>query len=369
MTTESCCSNEKDQSETCPPPRPEWSVGIIRTAAGEVCRVSTDWSWSDQWGRIKSRISAYRMKYIVIPGLYAVGEPGQESDVFASANYKLSFDILRRSLKGLNAWILVLDTQGINVWCAAGKGTFGTDELVRCIRDTHLDKVISHKRVVVPQLGASGVSAHRVKKESGFRVLFGPVHARDIPVYLRSNYHASGEIRSVKFSLLDRLVLTPMEILPAIKIFLFYTLSVLILFGLQPAGLLFKEAWTGGAPFLFLGVVSIFAGAFITPLFLPFIPFRSFGIKGWIVGMICVLLSLRSLSLLNTSHMLLVILSYIFFPAASSYIALQFTGSTPFTGRSGVQKELKIAIPFYAATLALSSGLFIVYKLKEWGVV
>ena len=71
------------------------------------------------------------MAYTVEPGLYSVGNPGNDSPVLVSANYKLTFDVLRRNLAGLNCWLLILDTKGINVWCAAGKGTFGTDELTK----------------------------------------------------------------------------------------------------------------------------------------------------------------------------------------------------------------------------------------------
>ena len=111
-------------------------------------------------------------------------QPGSGSDVFVSANYKLSFDILRAALKGLDAWVLVLDTKGINVWCAAGKGTFGTDELIRRISEAALERVVSHTRVIVPQLGAPGVSASAVQRATGFRVHYGPVEARDIREYL-----------------------------------------------------------------------------------------------------------------------------------------------------------------------------------------
>ena len=58
------------------------------------------------------------MNYSVPPGLRD-REPTGDSDVFVTANYKLTFDILRRELKGLHAWVLVLDTKSINVWCAA----------------------------------------------------------------------------------------------------------------------------------------------------------------------------------------------------------------------------------------------------------
>lgn len=364
-----CCNPQKDQHGTCRTPMPVWILGVLNTPAGEVCRVSTEWSWPDRWGRIKSRISAFRMKYQVGPGLYAVGEPGRESEVLVTANYKLSFDMLRKALKGLNAWILVLDTKGINVWCAAGKGTFGTGELIRRIRESQIEKIIHHKRVIVPQLGAVGVSAHEVREEIGFSVHFGPVYARDIPAYLRSDYTGSPDMRKIRFSLMDRLVLTPMEVLPAMKNYFIYALLILAIFGLQPGGLGWEKVWAGGSPFLFLGLVSIFAGAFVTPLLLPFIPSRSFGIKGWIAGVVLILPALGLMHWPQTGHGLLILFSSLFFPAVSSYLALQFTGSTPFTGRSGVEKELKIAVPLYGAVLAASFAVLVLFKLKEWGIV
>ena len=94
------------------------------------------------------------MNYRVEPGLYAVGQPDPQSPVLVSANYKLSFDRLRCRLAGLSVWILVIDTNGINVWCAAGKGTFGADEIVRCVESSRLSEVVAHRTLIVPQLGA-----------------------------------------------------------------------------------------------------------------------------------------------------------------------------------------------------------------------
>jgi len=119
------------------------------------------------------------MNYRVDPGLYAIGEPTEESPVFVTANYKLSFDLLRRAVSSIHGWILVLDTLGINVWCAAGKGTFGTDELVDRIQSSGLADVVSHRKLIVPQLGAPGIAAHEVKRRSGFQVIYGPVRAED----------------------------------------------------------------------------------------------------------------------------------------------------------------------------------------------
>jgi CO dehydrogenase/acetyl-CoA synthase delta subunit len=348
---------------------PKFAIGTISTPAGEVYRVSSDWSREDKWGMIKSRTGAFRMNYTVPPGLYAVGEPTAEADVFVTANYKLSFDIVRRELKGINAWVLVLDTKSINVWCAAGKGTFGNDELIRRITATSLDKVVSHRGIILPQLGAVGVHASEIQTKTGFRAVFGPVRAKDIPAYVSAGYKKTTEMSTAKFPILDRLVLTPMEINPAMKKFPWFAAAVLLIFGLQPSGILFASAWHGGLPFLLLGLLSVFIGAFVTPVLLPFVPFRSFAIKGWIMGMLSMAAVMPLVGLSVRNDVLLSLAAWLFFPAMSSYLALQFTGSTTFTGPTGVRKELKIGIPAYLAVAGLSLILTIMYKLKEWELI
>ena len=179
--------------------------------------VAADISRAERWQHFRCRIGGFRDRYTVAPGLYAFGEPGPHDDVLVSANYKLSFDMLRSQLGGLNCWILVLDTKGINVWCAAGKGTFGTEELVRRLFEARLEEVVNHRRLLLPQLGAVGVNAHEVRRRSGFRVSFGPVRAADIREYMQAGYRKTTEMSTVRFTLRDRLVLAPMEINPAMK--------------------------------------------------------------------------------------------------------------------------------------------------------
>jgi len=333
-------------------------------------KTSSAWTQADYFGSLKCRISnPFRMKYKIEPGLYSLGEPDRNSNVFVSANYKLSFDILRKELSGLSAWILVLDTKGINVWCAAGKGTFGTKELVRRINKAGLGGILNHRRIIVPQLGAVGVDADAVFKQTGFKVHFGPVYAKDIKAYLNKGRRKTPEMRKINFSIIDRLVLTPMEIIPAIKKFLIFGIIILLFFGLQSSGILFKNAWLSGMPFLLLGLTSIAGGAFITPILLPFIPFRSFAVKGWIIGILSIMPIIFFLNLPEQRNILIFAAEILFFPMASSYLALQFTGSTTFTNMSGVKKELKIALPVYLISVAVSVILLIIYKLHELAVI
>ena len=207
MSGNDCCSTKTAccSSECCAP-----GDSIIK-------EVSTQLSLGDHLGAWKVRWGIGRMTYTVDPGLYAIGKPDETSPVLVSANYKLTFDNLRKELNGLDCWLLILDTKGVNVWCAAGKGTFGTDELVSQIAKNGLDQVVSHRELVLPQLGAVGVNAHEVQKRSEFSVLYGPVRAADLREYLTSGYQATGDMRTVRFTTLDRLVLTPVELTNALK--------------------------------------------------------------------------------------------------------------------------------------------------------
>lgn len=113
-----------------------------------------------------------------------MGNPDDGSPVLVTANYKLTFDRLRSQLVARDAWLLVLDTKGVNVGCAAAKGTFGTDEVVRCVEASRLSELVSRRVLVLPQLSAVGVCARDVLERTGFRPVFGPVSATDLPAFL-----------------------------------------------------------------------------------------------------------------------------------------------------------------------------------------
>jgi hypothetical protein len=350
--------------------QPPWVAGWIQSPVGPVPRVTTAWSKQERRGRRLCRLwNRFRMRYSVQPGLYAVGSPGPDAPVLVTANYKLSFDLLRRELGGLDAWILVLDTKGINVWCAAGKGTFGTAELVRRVQAARLSELVSPRRLVLPQLGAPGIQAHRVEEETDFAVSYGPVRAEDLPQYLRAGLKATPAMRVVRFGLLDRLELTPMELVPALKRLPWLLLGLALLFGLQPQGILFLQMFRDGWPFALLGLAMVLSGAVLTPLLLPVLPFRSFALKGWVAGAVLTAGFLLLLRPTIRANPFLVPLAVLLFPAASSFLALNFTGSTPFTSLSGVRKELRYAVPLYIASLALSAVSSILYLIHKWGLL
>jgi len=328
--------------------------GEANPAAG-IPVVSTRLSIKDRWGDCKVRLDWGRMHYAVDPGLYAVGKPDENAPVLVSANYKLTFDSLRKELDGLDCWLLILDTKGVNVWCASGKGAFGTEELIARIAQTRLAEVVSHKTLILPQLSAVGVSAHDVKRQSGFSVEYGPVRAQDIKPFLASGRTATEEMRTVRFNLRDRLVLTPVEVVLAMKkaLILFGGLFLLNLFAARPFGL--------GDFIAFMGAILV--GTVLTPVFLPVIPGRAFAAKGGLAGLLWAVVSVWINGWMGPFLWLPLAGYVLVLPSVSAFLAMNFTGSATYTSFSGVMKEMRAAIPVMAAAAAAGLVLLILYRI------
>ena len=301
------------------------------------------------------------MKYQVRPGLYAAGNPDGESPVLVSANYKMSFDRLRSQLGGIDAWILVLDTRGINVWCAAGKGTFCSEEIVHRVEEAKLTEVVSHRELIVPQLGAPGVAAHDVKRRSGFRVIYGPVRAADLPAFLNAGMEATPDMRRVRFTLGDRLAVVPVELMMSAKYALLTAVCLFIIAGLGLDGYSWARSAGIGTQSALLFLAACFGSTILTPALLPHLPGRAFAFKGASLGLafllLIVLFGWHRFGLfqgwLNTAAWALLI------PATASFMAMNFTGASTYTSLSGVRREMAVAVPIQIVCVVVGAGFWI----------
>jgi len=332
-------------------------IGTIQIKGGEISQISTRLNWKDYLGAFKVRWGIRRDQYRVYPGLYAVGRPNENSDVLVTANYKLSFDIVRKNLNGLNAWLLILDTKGVNVWCSAGKGTFGTKELLHRIHVTSLDTIVQHKRLLLPQLGATGVAAHLVKESSGFTVIFGPVRALDIQSFINAGYKATKEMRRVNFDWYDRLKLIPNDVIHNLRYLLSILIVISVLSGINTHGYSIQQALRNIIPIAKIIAAGYFSGIVLTPLFLPYIPSQNFSFKGLIVGAVVSILLFLNHSLDGS---ILTYFAEIFFVVSfSSFLAMNFTGASTYTSLAGVKKEMKIGVPVQIIIASLAIILII----------
>lgn len=323
----------------------------LSTPAGPVAQISTELTFADHLGACKARWGIGRMDYLVPPGLYAIGAPDAESPVLVTANYKMSYDILRHTLLGRNLWLLVLETFGVNVWCAAGKGTFGTRELLTQIKATDLAKIVKHRQLILPILGAPGIAAHQIAQKSGFKVRYATIRAADLPTYLDNGMVTTPAMRELTFSFYERLVLLPVEIVHATKSAIIIALLLII------AGYLYGGSASAGR-FLLAYFGALVSGIVLGPLFLPWLPGRSFAIKGAIVGLCWSFLSYRWFG--SGWNIAQVIAASLALPALSAFYTLNFTGCTTYTSPNGVKKEMRWSMPLIGGGILVSIILLVI---------
>lgn len=326
-------------------------IGSVASHVGNIPRVSAELTAGDHWGSVKVRWGVGRMNYKVVPGLYALGEPETESPVLVTANYKLSFDALRSALPSRDFWILVVDTDGINVWCAAGKGTFCTEELVSRIKSSGLAQVVSHRRLIVPQLAAPGVASHRVRELSGFKIKYGPIRSKDLPEFVDKGFKATPGMRLKTFPTVERVVLIPVELVEAMKVAVVLIPLVFLLGGLIGSAGFWANVINHGI-FAALALASaIFGGAVLTPLLLPWLPGRAFALKGALAGLLVSgAPAVLTRAFFGQWPTLLDFVAWIFIiTALAAFLGMNFTGASTYTSLSGVKKEMRLAVPLEIA--------------------
>lgn len=306
----------------------------------------------DRLGTCRARLGLDRNNYKVNPGLYAVGSPGPESPVIVTANYKLTFDTVRFALHGRDLWLLVIDTRGINVWCAGGKGTFSAAGVIEQVGKAGLERIVSHRRLILPQLGANGVRARDIRKACGFEAVFGPVRAEDLPRYL--DHGIDEAMREVTFSLRERAAVIPVELVLGWRLILYSLIAVVLLSLPGPDFSAAQILRRVALPMTATGL-GLACGTVLFPLLLPRMP-RVFSVGGAALGLGGALLvplaaPASAWPALAGAGLWTIVLS--------SWLALNFTGSTPYTSPSGVEREMRRFIPWMAGATALSSVLFV----------
>ena len=370
VETYSGCKPDLQLSEIMARPETAYSTkwidhlieGYVEIEGMQVPKLSRTISLKDQLGSMMVRCGINRMAYHFPAGLYLIGEQTADMPVIVSCNYKLTLDSVRSNLKGPGYWLLVLDTKGVNVWCAAGKGTFGTEELVFQLVKRQVGKVTGARSVVLPQLGASRMTPHIVKSLTKLNVVYGPIRSEDVDAFIEQGYKATEKQRTVSFNWWERLVLTPVEFMMSFK---FLGLVYLLLLLYNAIGLTkvfsFVTPLYQTVPFL----VALFTGAVLFPLMLPLLPFKAFSLKS-----ITLSLPMTVLLWMGRAHFALgdSILGFVGLSMAwiwgIAFIALNFTGSTTFTSLSGVAYEVdqfKKVTPFALGMclVALVIGIWI----------
>ncbi|MFX1530794.1 MAG: methyltransferase domain-containing protein [Promethearchaeota archaeon] len=278
------------------------------------------------------------------PGIYQSGKPDENSPIIVTANYIYTYIKVMRALKGIDAWVLCVDSRGINVWCAARGDDFGNKQLIEAVEATGIEKITNRKTLILPQLSAGGVAAPLISMESAdfpFNLLYGPVWAKYLPKYLKERpARKPGKWKLAKFTSSHRLraFITHTTFLLR-KIFLWPSIALLlVLLGLSfITPFWIDKFWRVGEIWLWI----ILTNFLIVALF-PLTNFtRRFIIKGIIFGIINLLL-LGVLTWLLHNNILLVLWNSCFYFWLAFFSTMSLSGYSMASSPGEIQEEYPI---------------------------
>ena len=308
-------------------------------AAPEIAAVSTTLTLGDRLANLAAYCSLYMTFLRAEPGLYRVGEPGPAAPLLVTANFTLTFNLVRRALAGMDAYVLVIDTRGINVWCAAGAGKFDAREVALSHRAFRVAEVAHREPAVLPKLAATGVSRPELEEVYGVAAAYGPVYVRDVPAYVAAGYRKKAAMNRVDWGLAKRLEVT-----------WFFALMNAALVALPLA--VFHKLYSP------LAVAAVAAISLVIGVLFPWLPTRLYSIKGLAAAALAAVPLLAYKWLAGAGGSSLAAWAA-FLAFAGVLLGLEFSGNTSVSSPSQVKQEFKPGLVALAA-LALAFILLIV---------
>jgi ubiquinone/menaquinone biosynthesis C-methylase UbiE/NAD-dependent dihydropyrimidine dehydrogenase PreA subunit len=189
----------------------------------------------------------------VMPGLRRIGVPDRDSPVLVTGNFHLTVRRVEKSLKRQNCHLLVVQTKGINVWCASAGGEMNTHSILTALKTSDMARFVDHRELILPQLSAPGIDTRLLKQVSGWKGKWGPVYAIHLPDFLSRGHTKTQEQRRVRFDMLFR-----MEMLFSMN-FLLWLFFTIIALTMDPAWAVVMTLIFWGAGFI------LYAGYYLLP--------------------------------------------------------------------------------------------------------
>jgi len=338
MKNDSCCSNLNPTQEN----------NVIKPPQRLVI------AWFDYVKMFFNWLFLFRKKpYTATPGLYFTGdEYDKKAPLVVTCNFLSTVLLLCRRLKGLNARLLILDTNGINVWCSSGKGKFSAEEILSKLNkyDREIISDSEEIEIILPKLSLSGVKLSELRKNK-IKPVIGPVYAKKLKHYLEHPPYKDCITDTVHFGLKARAYTVVPTAMQFSKYAILMGLFLLILDNIFKAG------------FHWQVIPIAIAISIVYPFLFPWLPGKRFAVKGISLA---ALFSLYDVYLFTQGSILVsIMIFYIAFIFGTSiFLALSYTGNSAVSNYSRVKKEIVSFLPlsalFYIAAIVfyLISGIY-----------
>ncbi len=122
------------------------------------------------------------------PGLYEIGEPTKDSAIFVTSNYRLTKIPVEIDIKGanLNAYLLVVDAEGIGIESAVAGGQFSAGAIAEAVKEFGAFEKVNHRILIIPGMAARLSGA--LEDEADAYVVVGPRDSSGIGKYMKEQW-------------------------------------------------------------------------------------------------------------------------------------------------------------------------------------
>jgi len=125
-----------------------------------------------------------RKPVAVAPGLKVFGTPDENSPVFFTSNFALTYYTVASDIESnkLNAYLIVVETEGSAIDSGVAGRKLTAERVADAIKASGIESKVKHRKIIIP--GKASRISGEIEELSGWKVQVGPRDSSEIPKYL-----------------------------------------------------------------------------------------------------------------------------------------------------------------------------------------
>jgi len=157
---------------------------IVRYADALIIHGADGWSLLPNAVLRQNIYTDPRKPVAVEPGLKVFGTPDENSPVFFTTNFALTYYTVASDIESnkINAYVVVVDTEGSAVDSGVAGRKLTADKVAEALKASGLEDKVKHKTIIIP--GKASRISGEIEEASGWKVKVGPRDSSEIPKYL-----------------------------------------------------------------------------------------------------------------------------------------------------------------------------------------
>ena len=157
---------------------------IVRYADALIIHGADGWSLLPNTVLRQNIYTDPRKPVAVEPGLKVFGTPDENSPVFFTTNFALTYYTVASDIESskMNAYVVVVDTEGSAVDSGVAGRKLTADKVAEALKASGLESKVKHKTIIIP--GKASRISGEIEEASGWKVRVGPRDSSEIPKYI-----------------------------------------------------------------------------------------------------------------------------------------------------------------------------------------